>query len=264
VTKPLRILRDGVPARYDLEGIAVDTSIAVPLKGGGFWLASEGNASCDATDFTPNLLLQVDAAGEVLREIGLPPTIEPGPSCVDRPSGSITSNGFEGVAVTADGRYLLVAIQRPFTGEAPATGATHTRIGRYDLLLNQWDFYTYPLFVSASSTIGLSEITPFGRTAEGVEVLAVIERDNRYGLRAIHKRIYTFTLPSVSCAAHESIATCNAKGAQVSKELFRDIEPDFAPLEKVEALAVTSTGDVWVALDNDGGEVEPRLIRVQR
>jgi hypothetical protein len=124
--------------------------------------------------------------------------------------------------------------------------------------------YTYPLFVSAGSTIGLSEISPFGQTAEGGEVFAITERDNRDGLPDTHKRIYAFPLPSASCAANDSLATGNAKGAQVSKELFRDIEPDFAPLEKVEALAMSATGDVWVALDNDGGEVEPRLIRIRR
>jgi hypothetical protein len=54
------------------------------------------------------------------------------------------------------------------------------------------------------------------------------------------------------------------KGAELSPSLFRDIAGDFAPLEKVEALAMTRTGDVWIALDNDGGEVEPRLIRLPR
>ena len=72
--------------------------------------------------------------------------------------------------------YLLAAIQRPFAGEAPGTGATHTRIGRYDLLLEQWDFYTYPYAkVTSAANIGLSEITPFGRTASGEELFAVME-----------------------------------------------------------------------------------------
>jgi hypothetical protein len=259
------VTRNGAQARYDLEGIAVDTSIAAPGRGAGFWLASEGTAACDAGDYTANLLVQVDAAGNVIREIGLPSSIEPSPGCASRPAGSVTSNGFEGVAITADGRYLLTAIQRPFAGEAPGTGATHTRIGRYDLLLEQWDFYSYPYAkVTSAATIGLSEITPFGRTATGEEIFAVIERDNRYGLRALHKQVRTFTLPGSTCAATDAIATCQAKGAEVSSSLFRDIAGDFAPLEKVEALAMTRTGDVWIALDNDGGEVEPRLIRVPR
>ena len=50
----------------------------------------------------------------MLREVTLPDD-------VDSPSGrKITSNGFEGVAVSSDGRYLVVAIQRPYSGEAVA------------------------------------------------------------------------------------------------------------------------------------------------
>ena len=263
VSTAVRVNRDGVAVRYDLEGIAVDTSMEAPRKRAGFWLAAEGNADCDAEAFRANLLIQVNADGRVIREIGLPSSIEPGAGCVSRPAGSVTSNGFEGVAVTKNGRYLLVAIQRPFTGEAPAGGATHTRIGRYDLLLEQWDFFAYPLMkVTDSATIGLSEITPFGRTADGDQIFTVIERDNRYGLRALHKQLVMFTLPDASCAATDTIATCQARGAEVSTRLFKDVQPEFSPLEKVEALAMTALGEVWVALDNDGGEVEPRLVRI--
>lgn len=35
---------------------------------------------------------------------------------------------------------------------------------------------------------------------------------------------------------------------------------DFFPYEKIEGLAVTHDGHLWIALDNDGGEVESRLI----
>ena len=92
----------------------------------------------------------------------------------------------------------------------------------------------------------------------------MIERDNRYGVRALHKQVFTFTLPSSSCAPADSIATCQAKGAQVTPSLFEDVQVAFSPLEKVEALAMTRTGDVWIALDNDGGEIDPRLIRLTR
>ena len=81
--------RDGEQVLFDLEGIAVDTSIAHPTKDAGFWLASEGNAST-----TRNTLIQVDGSGEILREIFLPPEIH-------APGGRITSNGFEGVTVSA-------------------------------------------------------------------------------------------------------------------------------------------------------------------
>ena len=63
----------GEQARYDLEGIAVDDSIAAQRGRGGFWLASEGNARFGRDGYLPNLLVQVDARGRVLREVPLPP-----------------------------------------------------------------------------------------------------------------------------------------------------------------------------------------------
>ncbi len=79
---------------FDLEGIAIDTSIERPKRNAGFWLASEGNAST-----TRNTLIQVDGKGGILREIFLPPD-------VDAPGGRVTSNGFEGVTVSSDGRIF--------------------------------------------------------------------------------------------------------------------------------------------------------------
>ena len=58
------VTRDGTPVLFDLEGIAIDTSVARPRKNAGFWLASEGNASS-----TRNTLIQVDGDGAILREI---------------------------------------------------------------------------------------------------------------------------------------------------------------------------------------------------
>lgn len=265
----LDITKDGAPKRYDLEGIAIDTSIQAPRWRAGFWLAHEGNALCDPDEFEPNLLIQIDSWGRVIKEIPLPDVIEPAVPCIPsgntqvRPPGTIASNGFEGVAVSSNGRYLVVAIQRPFTGEAPSSGATHTRIGKYDLRTGAWSFYAYPLFVSASATIGLSEITLLNTNQFGEDVYAVIERDNRYGARATFKRVYKFILPTASCAAGATITDCATSGALISKTLFEDILEQFFPYEKVESLAITRHGDVWVGLDNDGGEVEARVGKIR-
>ena len=157
------VTRAGEQVLFDLEGIAVDTSIARPTKDAGFWLASEGNAST-----TRNTLIQVDGSGEILREIFLPPDI-------DAPGGRITSNGFEGVTVSSDGRYLLVAVQRPYSGETIAnTGlpVLYTRIARYDLELGKWEAFFYPLEPApAGITVGLSEIILASRTSAGTGCL---------------------------------------------------------------------------------------------
>lgn len=248
------VTRAGTPVQFDLEGIAVDTSIVRPNKNAGFWLASEGNASA-----TRNTLIQVDGNGEILREVFLP-------ADVDRPGGRVTSNGFEGVTISSNGQYLLVAVQRPYSGETVAgTGLPilHTRIARYDLELGKWEAFFYPL-ESSSFTIGLSEIVLAG-TWNGQDVYAVIERDNQLAANGQIKRVYTFTLEGL---APEDIATAvsatSIVGSTVSKHLLQDVQLQFTPYEKVEGLAVTWGGDLWVVLDNDGGEFESRLVRYRK
>jgi Esterase-like activity of phytase/LVIVD repeat len=246
------VTRDGAQALFDLEGIVVDSSIERPRGHAGFWLASEGNAST-----TRSTLIQVDGNGEILREVFLPPD-------VDAPGGMITSNGFEGVTISSDGRYLLVAVQRPYRGETVAsTGlpVLYTRIARYDLKYDKWEAFYYPL-ESSAFTIGLSEIVLAGRTRTGQDVYAVIERDNQLAVNGQIKRVYTFTVDGL---VPEDIATpvsaTSIAGSAVTKRLLRDVQPQFTPYEKVEGLAVTWDGDLWVVLDNDGGEFESRLVR---
>jgi hypothetical protein len=94
-------------------------------------------------------------------------------------------------------------------------------------------------------------------------VWGVIERDNRYGLQAVWKRVYTFRLPAQSCTTGQTVVECVASGALITKSLFEDLIDEYFPLEKVESLVVTRKGDVWTALDNDGGEIEPRMVRIR-
>jgi hypothetical protein len=243
---------NGEQARYDLEGISVDTSIWRPRHNAGFWLASEGDGST-----TRNILIQVNARGQVLREIFLPPDVD-APSTSDK----ISSNGFEGVAVSGNGRYLLVAVQRPFSGDQAVNGVTHTRIARYDLKFGRWEAFFYPL-VNAPGTIGLSEIALLGHTRHREEIYGVIERDNQLAGSANIKRLYTFTLDDLTPVDIATPANATTlPGSTVQKHLLRDILPIFTPYEKVEGLTRTESGDLWIVLDNDGGEFESRLVRL--
>jgi hypothetical protein len=249
----------GQQTLYDLEGITLDISIRRPSRDAGFWLAAEGNASSDPAARTRNALIQVDSDGHVLEEILLPADI-------DGVGGKMTGNGFEGVALSGDGRHLLVSVQRPFTGDAPIGGVTHTRIARYDLQLNTWEAFFYPL-QNSPGTIGLSEITLLGRTEAGEDLYAVIERDNRLAGSATLKRIYAFTLAGLTPVdigvASDPANAAVVAAARVTKTLFEDVLPAFAPYEKVEGLTATALGDVWVVLDNDGGEFESRFVRIR-
>ncbi len=246
------ITMDGSPVPYDLEGIAVDTSDAAPDESVGFWLASEGNADFGEDSYRANTLVQVDASGAVLQEVLLPAEI-------DSPeSGLIRGNGFEGVAISDDGAYLLAAIQRQYTDDAENGGVLYTRIARYDIANGTWEFFLYPLNEAPEDAwVGLSEITNLGG-----DVYAVIERDNQLGGAAEIKKVYSFTLDGLT--PYDGLVTADAdlSGAVVEKTETFDVLEAFTPFEKVEGLAMDANGDVWSVLDNDGGEFKSVLVNL--
>ena len=49
----------------------------------------------------------------------------------------------------------------------------------------------------------------------------------------------------------------------VEKRLVQDVAADFFPFEKVEGIALIR-GELWVGLDNDGGEVANRIVNKGR
>ena len=251
IVAPITI--DGSQALYDLEGIAVDTSSAAPEENIGFWLANEGNAAFGEENYRPNLLVQIDAAGAVLQEVGLPEAID------SAESGLIRSNGFEGVTISSDGSSLIAAIQRQFSDDEANDGVLYTRIGVYSIADETWDFFLYPLdpTAEASNWIGLSEIINLGD-----DVFAVIERDKEIGGAAVLKKVYTFSLDGLS--PYEGLVTADSdlSGAVIEKSELFDVLDEFAPFEKVEGLALAADGDIWAALDNDGGELKSVLVNL--
>lgn len=257
LTKVADVTKSGEKAAYDLEGIAIDTSIIAPADA-GYWLANEGDGDFGEPDHNPNLLVQVNASGEVLLEIALPVEVEPLEAPADN-TGTVRGNGFEGVTVSSDGRYLLAAIQRGYNGEPEVDGVKYTRIGRYDLVDNVWDFFLYPLeeTVIDGDWIGLSEITNLGG-----DVYAVIERDKQFGAAATVKKVYSFSLSGVSAFNGVLEDTSDLTGKVISKTEVADLLEDFSPFEKIEGLTKTIAGDLWALLDNDGGELESRFVKV--
>lgn len=267
VSKVGDVTLNGVQAEYDGEGIALDASILAPAAPGA-WIASEGNGSS-----LPNLLVQVDASGAVVREIQLPFVVDAGadpalPGNAQPGAGGqkIRSNGFEGVCLSDDGRYLLAAIQRNFAGESGSP--KYARIARYDLdqLIQNpglqvgkraggdWEFFFYELDSDDSDNwAGLSEIVNLGG-----DRFAVIERDKGVSIGSTLKKIYEFDLNGLTGDA-DGLPDA---GDTVVKTLLADVLADFFPYEKVECLAPTPQGDLWIGLDNDGGEVENRVVNL--
>jgi DNA-binding beta-propeller fold protein YncE len=237
------VKENGKLANLDMEGIVRDTSIAAG-KQPGFWLASEGNAKFNDKAYMPNQLAQVNAAGQILRKIALPKAVD------SSTGGAIRNNGFEGVTVSSSGRYLLAAIQRDYAADKPVNGVKYSRIARYDLKTGAWDFFLYPLEKTAVADdwIGLSEIVNLGK-----DKYAVVERDKQVGGAAQLKAVYTFTLSGLKPFNAVTKADSKLAGLVIKKKKVLELKDTIAPFEKLEGLTVTPNGQVWTAVDNDGG-----------
>ncbi|MEZ5650162.1 MAG: esterase-like activity of phytase family protein [Burkholderiaceae bacterium] len=205
----------------DPEGIAVASD-------GGFWIASEGAGTVGEAARpvnSVNLLIKTSRTGVIEKAVRLPAAVE----------ALQVRFGFEGVAEYSGKVY--VAFQRAWTGEQ------NPRIGIFDPVTDTWSFLFYPLDAPESPAggwVGLSDMASLGDGR-----FLVVERDNQGGPDAAIKRLYVFDGNGLQ------------DGATVSKSLVRDILPDLKALggpvpEKIEGLAVTAGGDVFVVNDNDG------------
>jgi hypothetical protein len=211
------------------EGLDIEGIVAKP--NGGFWLASEGKARNNP----PNVLLEVDANGLLLRSLPLPEVI----------ANRVEKNGLEGVAleVTPSGSRLYIAFQAPLAGDPEDV----TRIGAVDLTSGQWSFYYYPLERRHRDDFtGLSELLHLGNGR-----FAAIERDGRAGRNAI-KWLTTFDLGPRSGAPPEGTPS------MLTKQRALDLVPLFIALgrkveKEIEGLAVAVDGQVYAITDNDNG-----------
>jgi hypothetical protein len=214
---------------FDLEGIAARPE-------GGFWLASEGRTNAGSS--RPNLILRTDAAGTILDSVDLAAGLVAG----------ATSSGLEGIAVTGTEAGGDEVVWAAFQREWADDPAGLVKIGRYEVATGTWTFAHYPLDPEAPGTqIGLSEITllPDGHTA------AIIERDDQIALDAQVKRIYGVDLTSVT------FAPFGGPLPVLAKTLLRDVLDDLddrsiSVPDKLEGLAITAAGQVFLATDNDG------------
>jgi len=222
----------------DQEGIAI-------RKTGGFWVASEGKGTVGDTKKpfeSYDLILGVTADGIIDQVIQLPAYT----------NARQVRFGFEGVASTgtADNEVLFIAFQREWADDQ----AGHVRIGRFDVANASWGFYYYPLEMPLSGFggwVGLSEIT-----ALDDENFLVMERDNQGNADAAIKRIYQFSIAGITPLEDSSLGIMPSFPV-LQKTLVRDLMKDLKKtkgltLEKVEGMAVTADGDLYVINDNDG------------
>ncbi|RKT55122.1 esterase-like activity of phytase family protein [Saccharothrix australiensis] len=231
VRAELTLTKGGEPVGYDGEGIAA-------RRGGGYWVAAEGDGKK-----VPNLLVEVAASGEVVREVPLPAAV----------AATATGNGFEGVAVTGRGagERVWLAVQREWKADRPGQAT----LARFTPATGEWAFAAYPLDAPpAGGWVGLSEVT-----ALDDRTLLVLERDNRRGDAAVTKKVYRVDVSRLAPVP------AGAPKPVVAKRLVRDLLPalkaDGAPAhDKVEGLAVVGHGPVRRlvgAVDNDGVDDAP-------
>lgn len=138
-------------------------------------------------------------------------------------------------------------------------GEKDPRLGIFNTATAEWKFVFYPLGQPESQNggwVGLSDIAPLG----GGEFM-VLERDNQGGMDAAIKRLFTIELGDFSVE----------DGTTIEKHFYMDLVPHIAAyngamLEKVEGLAVTASGHIWINTDNDGvddSSGEQLLIQVE-
>ncbi|MBZ4023448.1 alkaline phosphatase [Rhodobacter sp. TJ_12] len=219
IVEAIRVTRKGYPAqKLDLEGITLDGK-------GGFWVASEGR-----TDrVVPHALYHINAKGAIKEEIGLPAEL----MAVEK------RFGFEGI--TRIGDTLWMAVQREWKDDPK----NHVKLVSYNIETGEWGAVRYEKAAPKTGWVGLSEITAHG------DYVYVVERDNQHDFRAVTKKIYRIPL------ADMTPAPLGGDLPLVSKELVRDLLPDLTAtggyvLDKVEGLAITEDGTIWVSTDNDG------------
>jgi len=235
----------------DQEGIAI-------RKSGGFWIASEGAGTVGDSQrpfATFNLILGVSPSGVIDQVIQLPANT----------NERQVRFGFEGVASTGtiDNEVLYVAFQREWADDRDG----HVRIGQYEVASGNWRFFYYPLEMPISDAggwVGLSEIT-----ALDAEDFLVIERDNQGNADAAIKRIYQFSIAGLTPVADPATGVPNFPIVQ--KKLVRDLMQDLAKtkgliLEKIEGMAVTKKGRLYIVNDNDGvddSNGETQLLKIK-
>ncbi len=219
IVEAIRVTRAGRPAqKLDLEGITTDGN-------GGFYLASEGRTG----RLIPHAIYHVNGEGEIQKEIPFPAEL----MAVEKRFGS------EGI--TRIGDTLWIAIQREWNDDPK----NHVKLVSYSIESGDWGVVHYPKAEPQTGWVGLSEITVHG------DYVYIIERDNQIGANAKTKMVYRVPVRDLNPVA------LGQTPPVVSKEAVRDLIPDLAKyrgyiVDKVEGLAITESGEIFVSTDNDG------------
>lgn len=220
---PDLFVNDDKTVNLDPEGVTVDSR-------GNLWVASEGKGSA-GDGSAPNILVQVNMAGTILKVVSLPTDI----------AAKKLKWGLEGVAFMDDGSdlgLLIACLQRPWQGE------DHPIVLAWSITDDDWaGYFRYPLDDVESPVggwLGLSDISVYGGK------MYILERDNQGGPDKRVARVYSVDPSELLWSGEVVEKTLVYDVLNILKSDSQGLTP-----EKVEGLAVSGNG-MYIMNDNDG------------
>lgn len=186
------------------------------------------------------LIFQADREGNILRRV------EPNAILKDREA----NRGFEGVAISPDGKTVFAILQMGVTAEKDKH---NTLIAAYDLAAGTYQLFPYrlddvgsfdyPKDLMPAARTGAHDLHPLGN-----RTLLVLERDNQWDANARLKRVYKVELPA------------SPPATALPKTLVLDLLPLGYRLEAPEGLTMRGPRTMAISNDNDGLPDSPNQI----
>jgi hypothetical protein len=246
---PFAIVNGGTSERlltggdFDIESVRVD-------RHGTLWFGDE---------FGP-FLLHTDATGKVLEApIPLPDVKSPDypadfPAPVAGPANLNSSSGFEGMAISPDGRTLYPTLEGAVAGDDPAT----RRMYQFDVASRSYS-HVRRTYRVADPSYSVSDLTAL----DGHRLVA-LERDNFQGTAALHKQGFVVdlrrTAPDGSLAKRPVVDLLKLADPHLISEPARpgDIgigNPFSMPYQTIEAVLPLPGGRLAIVNDTNFGSM---------
>ncbi len=233
------IVREGTPERW-LTGGDIDPESVQRDHKGDLWVGDE---------FGP-WILHFDGSGRLVEQpIGLPDGLmSPNNPHVVGPPTVNNSRGIEAMAMTADGRHLIVVLEGAVPGDEPFA----RRIYQYETNTAEFTRLAYYRVVAASHVVAVVPALTDHR-------LVVIERDGGRGLTALFRRLYAVELGAAGATAAKTMVVDLAAIPDpdlISLPVIHDGDvglgdPFRVACESIEAVHVISHARLLLACDNN-------------
>jgi glycerophosphoryl diester phosphodiesterase len=239
---PFPIVNENTPDRL-LTGGDFDIESVRQAPDGTFWFGEE---------FGP-FIVHVDAKGKVLdAPVPLPRVMSPdNPYLSGRDPNLPRSSGFEGMALSADGKTLYPFLEGALIGDDPLV----RHVYEFDVATRRYTGRTW-IYRMTAPGLSVSDAVAFGRNQ-----LIVTERDNNQGPAAAWKKAFVIDVPGnrPSLDKREIVDLLNIKDKDgISSQLVRPGDfglgnPFRFPYQTVEAVLPLSTDELAFVNDTNFG-----------